>query len=97
MGGGYESMRDMGDLVLPQISVPSERMLPRQMSQMTKKNNALLNSKLRTTKNEATMDIKMEKFYKTEDPRDRTPPKLISKGERDDIVSNYFNDKKKFK
>jgi len=64
---GYESMRDMGDLVLPQISVPSERMIPRQMSQMTKKNNALLNSKLRTTKNEPSIDIKMEKFYKTED------------------------------
>ena len=46
---------------------PSVRMIPRQMSQLTKKNNALISSKLKTTKNDITMDLKMEKFYKTED------------------------------
>ena len=43
------------------------------------------------------MDINMDKYYKTEDNRARISPKIISKGEIDDIVSNYFNDNKKFK
>ena len=44
----------------------------------------------------------MDKFFRTEDQRIKMSPKagresLMSKGERDDMVSNYFTDKKKFK
>lgn len=44
--------------------------------------------------------MKMEKYYKTEDHRNKTSTQgdnRLSKGERDDMVSNYFSDKKKFK
>lgn len=109
---GHESQRDFSqDLLLPPIDAtfiqlnnstvqPSNRAIPRQMSQLTKKNNALINSKLRTYKNEGSLDMKMEKYYKTEDHRNKTSTQVdnrLSKGERDDMVSNYFNDKKKFK
>jgi hypothetical protein len=43
------------------------------------------------------MDIHMDKFYKTEDVRNKMSPRSYTKGERDDIVSNYFTDKRKLK
>ena len=102
---------NMSDLVLPAIDgnvfntnsvQASNRMVPRQMSQIQKKNNALISSKLQTTKNLDSIEIKMDKFFRTEDQRIKMSPKagresLMSKGERDDMVSNYFTDKKKFK
>ena len=36
---------------------------------MTKKNNAIINSKLKSSAKLDPMDLKMEKFYKTEDQR----------------------------
>lgn len=112
---GHESQRDFAngsELLLPPITLDginhnaanafsNRQAIPRQMSQISKKNNALIANRLKASKLDSTLETaKMDKLFKTEDNRGAkaTPvDQRLTKGERDDLVSNYFTDKKKFK
>ena len=87
--------------------VSSNRAIPMTKGALiAKKNNALLqgNSGIKSGLAIAQKDIdqQLEGFYKTEDKRDRVKSHMgmyekpsMTKNERDDLVSNYFSDKRK--